>query len=70
MSRRDLSQPSFVNAMVSGYGKVGGFLERIEQGFDWSPFEALASAFGLVSRQQAAPAPNIEHVLHAGTVVE
>jgi hypothetical protein len=26
MSRRDLSQPSFVNAMVSGYGKVGGFL--------------------------------------------
>ena len=56
--------------MVSGYGKVGGFLERIEQGFDWSPFEALASAFGLVSRQQAAPAPNIEHLLHAGTVVE
>ncbi len=32
MSRRDLSQPSFVDAMVSGYGKVGGFLERIEQG--------------------------------------
>ena len=41
MSRRDLSQPSFVDAMVSGYGKVGGFLERIEQGFDWSAFEAL-----------------------------
>ena len=29
MSRRDLSQPSFVNAMLSGYGKVGGFLDRI-----------------------------------------
>ena len=39
MSRRDLSQPSFVNALVSGYGKVGGFLDRIEQGFDWSGFE-------------------------------
>jgi hypothetical protein len=25
MSRRDLSQPSFVDAMVSGFGKVGGF---------------------------------------------
>ncbi len=43
MSRRDLSQPSFVDAMVSGYGKVGGFLDRIEQGFDWSAFEALLS---------------------------
>jgi transposase len=41
MSRRDLCQPSFVDAMVSGYGKVGGFLDRIEQGFDWSAFEAL-----------------------------
>ena len=43
MSRRDLSQPSLVDALVSGYGKVGGFLERIEQGFDWSGFEALLS---------------------------
>jgi Transposase domain (DUF772) len=43
MSRRDLSQPSFVDAMVSGYGKVGGFLDRIEQGFDWPAFEALLS---------------------------
>src|ERR1700733_5748658 len=43
MSRRDLTQPSFVDAMVSGYGKVGGFLDRIEQGFDWSAFEALLS---------------------------
>ena len=43
MSCRDLSQPSFVDAMVSGYGKVGGFLERIERGFAWSAFEALLS---------------------------
>ena len=43
MSRRDLSQPSFVDAMVSGYGKVGGFLDRIEKGFDWSAFEDLLS---------------------------
>ena len=46
MSRRDLSQPSFVDAMVGGYGKVGGFLDRIEQGFDWSAFEALLSRLG------------------------
>ena len=43
MSRRDLSQASFVDAMVSGYGKVGGFLDRIEQWFDWSAFEDLLS---------------------------
>jgi IS5 family transposase len=43
MSRRDLCQPSFVEAMVSGCGKVGGFLDRIEQGFGWSAFEALLS---------------------------
>jgi hypothetical protein len=43
MSRRDLSQPSFMDAMVSRYGKVGGFLERIEKAFDWSAFEALLS---------------------------
>jgi hypothetical protein len=43
MSRRDLSQSSFVDALVSGDGKVGGFLDRIEQGFDWSAFEALLS---------------------------
>ena len=41
MSRRDLSQPSFVDAMVSGYGKVGGFLDRIDKAFDWPAFEAL-----------------------------
>ena len=43
MSRRDLSQPSFVDAMVRGCGKGGGFLDRIEQAFDWSAFEALLS---------------------------
>jgi phosphatidylserine/phosphatidylglycerophosphate/cardiolipin synthase-like enzyme len=43
MSRRDLSQPSFVDATVSGYGRVGGSLDWIEQGFDWSAFEALLS---------------------------
>ncbi len=41
MSRRDLSQPSFVDAMVSGYARGGGFLDRIDQAFDWSAFEAL-----------------------------
>jgi transposase, IS5 family len=41
MSSRDLSQPSFVDALVSGYGKGSGFLDRIEKGFDWPAFEAL-----------------------------
>jgi hypothetical protein len=43
MSHRDLSQPSFVDALVSGYGKVGGFLDRVEKAFDWLAFEALLS---------------------------
>src|SRR3984957_5872367 len=43
MSRRDLSQPSFVDAMVSGYGRVGGFLDRLEKAFDWAAFEDLLS---------------------------
>lgn len=43
MSRRDLSQASFVDALVSGHGRVGGFLDRIEKAFDWSSFEALLS---------------------------
>src|SRR5271170_629607 len=41
MSCRDLSQPSFVDALVSGYGKGGGFLDRIDEAFDWTAFEAL-----------------------------
>ena len=54
MSHRDVSQPSFIDAMVSGYGKVGGFLDRIEQAFEWPAFEALltpihASARGALS---------------------
>jgi transposase, IS5 family len=44
MSRRDLSQPSFIDAMVSGCGKVGGFLDRIDKTFDWAAFEALLSS--------------------------
>jgi IS5 family transposase len=32
-----------VDALVSGYGKVGGFLDRIERAFDWPAFEALLS---------------------------
>jgi IS5 family transposase len=43
MSRRDQAQASFVDALVSGYGKVGGFLDRIEKGFDWPAFEPLLS---------------------------
>jgi transposase, IS5 family len=43
MSRRDLSQRSFVDALVNGYGKVGGFLDRIERGFAWSALEDLLS---------------------------
>jgi IS5 family transposase len=42
-SRRDLSQPSFVDVLVSGAVKCGGFLDRIEQAFDWPAFEALLS---------------------------
>ena len=55
MLRRDLSQPSFVDAMVSGYGKVGGFLDRIEQGFDWSAFEALLSPIHGSARRAGYP---------------
>ena len=43
LSRRDLSHPSFVDAMVSGYGRVGGFLDRLGKAFDWAAFEALLS---------------------------
>jgi IS5 family transposase len=32
-----------VDALVSGYGKVGGFLDRIEKAFDWPALEALLS---------------------------
>jgi hypothetical protein len=39
MSRRDLSQPSFVAAMASGYGKGKGFLARIEYALAWPAFE-------------------------------
>ena len=43
-SRRDLSEPSLVDAWVSGHRKVGRFLDRIEKAFDGSSaFEALLS---------------------------
>jgi transposase, IS5 family len=32
-----------VDALVSECGKGGGFLDRIEQAFDWSAFEGLLS---------------------------
>ena len=41
MSCRDLSQPSFAEAFVSGYGHRGGFLEGIEKTFDWGAVEVL-----------------------------
>src|SRR5450432_3011591 len=41
MSCRDLSQPSFVDALVRGYGKGSGFLDEIEKAFEWGAFEAL-----------------------------
>jgi len=41
MSCRDLSQPSFAEAFVSGYGHRGGFLEDIEKTFDWGAVEVL-----------------------------
>ena len=50
MSRRDLSQPSFVEAMVSGCRKSGGFLDRIEQAFDWPAFEALLASIHASTR--------------------
>ena len=54
MSRRDLSQPSFVDALVSGCGKVGGFLERIEAAFDWPAFEALLASIHASSEGRRA----------------
>ena len=54
MSRRDLSQRSFVDALVSGFGNGGGFLDRIETAFDWSAFEALLAPIHASVR--AAPA--------------
>jgi transposase, IS5 family len=50
MSRRDLSQPSFVDAFVSGCGKIGGFLDRIEQPFDWPAFEAILAPIHALTR--------------------
>jgi hypothetical protein len=37
MSCRTLAQPLFVEALVSGYGNGGGFLDWIEKAFDRPP---------------------------------
>ena len=50
MSRRDLCQPSFVDALVSGYGKGGGFLDRIDKAFGWAAFETLLAPIHASSR--------------------
>ena len=50
MSRRDLPSPSFVDALVSGYGRSGGFLDRIERAFDWGAFEALLASIHASAR--------------------
>ena len=57
MSRRGLSQRSVVDAMVSGCGKSGGFLDRIEQACSCSPHEA--------SDPKSTPNPRLEK--HAPT---
>jgi transposase, IS5 family len=49
MSRGDLSQPSFVDALGRLW-EVGGFLDRREQAFDWTAFEALLSPIHASSR--------------------
>src|SRR5271168_4360432 len=43
MTCRDLSQPSFAEALVAGQTKRGGFLEVIDEAFDWKGIEALLS---------------------------
>ena len=55
MSRRDLSQPSFVDALVSGWGKSGGFLDRIDEAFDWPAFEALLAPIHASARAPGWP---------------
>ena len=43
MSRRGLFQSSFVDAIVNGCGKSGGFLDRIDKTFDSPAFESFFS---------------------------
>ena len=43
MTCRDLSQPSFAEALVAGQTKRGGFLEVIDEAFDWKGIEVLLS---------------------------
>jgi hypothetical protein len=57
MSRRNLCQPSFVDAMVSGWGKSGGFLDRIEQAFDWTASSPWLCRSTLAARRVRLSAP-------------
>jgi transposase, IS5 family len=41
MTCRDFSQPSFAEAFVVGYTHGGGFLQEIDQAFNWSAFGVL-----------------------------
>ena len=49
MSGRDLSQPSLVDALASGYGRAG-FVDRIKQAFDRSAFEPLRASLHASAR--------------------
>jgi hypothetical protein len=46
-----------VDALVSGCGKGGGFLDWIAQAFDWSAFEALPSPVHASSRRRFCGLP-------------
>ncbi|MFG1260925.1 hypothetical protein V5F79_26895 [Xanthobacter flavus] len=41
MSRRDLSQPSLADALVSHYSKGNQFVEDVSKLVDWSGFAVL-----------------------------
>ena len=58
MSCRALSQPLFVEGLVSGYGNEGGFLDRIEKAFDWPPLKALPAPIHASRRAGRAIRPS------------
>src|SRR5271163_1527827 len=61
MSCRALSQPLFVEGLVSGYGNGGGFLDRIEKAFDWPPLKALPAPIRALRRagRPIRPSPQL-----------
>ena len=63
MSRRALSQPSFPEALASGYGNGGGFLDRIEKAFDWPPLKALPAPIHASRRAGRAIRPSPQRSL-------